>query len=150
MWNVIRIRIDDIRVFNINATVGAINVQGTIGQIYTSEKAIAILLRFHIFSPGNMIKAARNAIINAIQHPIPAEQNLNINWALALDQWTDNHERAITRALLAIAVTNNNTQNNTATWPQYDEREGRHYALTNQLGNIRDGRNTFFFDNDGI
>jgi peptidoglycan hydrolase-like protein with peptidoglycan-binding domain len=150
MWNAIRIRIDDIRMFDINATAGTINVQGTIGQIYTSEKAIAILLRFHIFSPGNMKKAARNAITNAIQHPTPAEQNLNIDWALALNQWTDNHERAITRTLLALAIANNDTQNNTATWPHYNGREGRHYALTNQLGNIRDGRNTFFFDNGGI
>jgi hypothetical protein len=145
MWNMIRIRIRDIRNHQITFQVGANPVNATIGEVFTSEKATALLLRWHIYRPAHitgirLITAITTAITN----------NQTINWTLPITDWTDNHEEALTTAILAAANTVNAQHSDVANWPNYAGRAGRAYVLNNELGSLRSGRNTIEFDTTGI
>lgn len=145
MWNMIRIRIRDIRNHQITFPVGNNQLYARIGDVFTSEKATAILLRWHIFRPTHI---TGSRLINAISTAIRNSQTLN--WSLPITDWTDDHEDALTAAILAVANTVNPQHSDVANWPNYPGRAGRAYALNNELGSLQSGRNTIAFDATGI
>jgi peptidoglycan hydrolase-like protein with peptidoglycan-binding domain len=145
MWDMVRLRLRDVRAINVNITSGQTRVTGTLGDICTSEKAAAILLRWHIFRPGHV---TGQSVPNSIRSAIAG--NARLNWSLPLAQWTDAHERAITNQLLTDAAAINATQNQLASWPTYAGRAGRRYVVNDELGSLRDGRNSFHLDTTGI
>lgn len=145
MWDMVRFRIRDIRSAPITVNVGAVHINGTLGDIYTSEKSVAILLRWHIFRPGHVTGArVRDSLTRAING------HAQLNWSTAPAQWTNAHEQAITAQLLTDALSVNDTQDRLANWPTYAGRNGRNYTLNNELGALRDGRGSFHFDTTGI
>ena len=145
MWDMVRLRLRDIRAINVDITSGQTHVTATLGAICTSEKAMAILLRWHIFRPGHV---TGRSVPNSIRSAIAA--NAQLNWPNAPAQWNDAHERAITAQLLTDAAAINSTQNDLAAWPVYPGRANRNYTITNELGTLRDGRNSFQLDTTGI
>lgn len=145
MWDMVRLRLRDVCAINININTGRGATNAPLGSICTSEKAIAILLRWHIFRPGHV---TGQSVPRSIQSAING--NTRLNWSLPPAQWTDAHERAISDQLLTDAAAVNATQNQLAAWPQYAGRAGRRYTLNNELGSLRDGRNSFQLDATGI
>lgn len=82
-------------VFFVSAMLSAcaqarVSVPGKSGT-YTSDKAVAILLRWHISRPGHVIgQRVRDSLIRAITG------NTQLNWLAVPTQWADMHEHAIT------------------------------------------------------
>lgn len=146
MWNMVRMRIQDILDVRLNVTQGNITIASTLGNVFTSEKAVALLLRWHIFRPGHVTTGdrIRQVVRDAITN------NPNIAWNLPVAQWTDAHETAITASLLTAANLINATHAQVANWPAGNGRNGRGYVVNNQLGAIRTTRNSFRLDSTDI
>lgn len=145
MWGMVRMRLRDVLGIPVNVQSGNIHVTGTLGTVFTSEKAAAILLRWHIFRPGHVTgTSVRNSIRSAIQN------NPTVAWTLPLAQWTNAHETAVTDQLLTDATAVNSTQTHLAAWPTYPGRNGRGYVVGNELGTLRTARNSFVLDAAGI
>ncbi|CAD6558499.1 hypothetical protein LMG27952_06621 [Paraburkholderia hiiakae] len=145
MWDMVRYRLRDVLDVPVHAGSGPSAIVSTLGRIFTSEKAVAILLRWHIYRPAHV---TGHRVSSSIQSAINA--NPTLAWTLPLAQWTDAHERALTSQLLSDATAVNATQANLAAWPNYPNRADRHYALGNELGSLRDARNSFSLDSGGL
>lgn len=145
MWDMVRLRLRDVRAINVNITTGSIHISASLGEVCTSEKVIAILLRWHIYRPAHV---TGRAVPNSIRNAIAA--NAQLDWTVAPARWTDAHEQAITARLLADAAVINRTQNDLVAWPAYDGRSGRNYVVNDELGGLRDTRNSFQIDTTGI
>lgn len=145
MWDMVRMRLRDIRSLNISITAGRTTINDTLGAIFTSERANAVLLRWHIFRPAHVTgNRVRNSVISAING------SPRIDWSLPLAQWTDAHESTLLAQLLSDANQVNNTQTALSQWPNYPGRGGRNYILGNELGALSSGRNSLSFDTLGI
>ena len=145
MWDMVRMRLRDLRSSNVNVNSGGVEINITMGDVFTSERANAIILRWHIFRPAHVTGTRlRNSIATAISG------SPRINWSLAPAQWTDDHETALLTQLLADANQVNNTQTALAQWPNYPGRDRRNYIFNNELGGLQAGRNSFNFDTTGI
>lgn len=145
MWDMIRYRLRDILNIPAQAGSGPSTIVSTLGGIFTSEKAVAILLRWHIYRPAHV---TGQRVSNSIRSAITA--NPTLNWTLPLEQWTNAHETALTSQLLSDATTVNNTQTNLAAWPNYPGRAARNYTLGTELGSLRETRNSFNLDSGGL
>jgi hypothetical protein len=156
MWNAIRIRIDDLSAFTVNVPP-VNNRRDIIGNVFTSERNIALLLRLHIYSPAGLVTMANRAIARAVQN------NPGIDWNADINTWTDAHEEALFVALYPLAWRKNDNCRLTAYWPHdapaipgsaqphnvnLPRRTG--YRLNNELGDLRTARNSFILDNTGI
>jgi hypothetical protein len=145
MWNMMRMRMQDVSERSVNITVGNIHINASVSQIFTSEKAIALLTRWHVYRPNHVTGDRLNTLIREaiIQNPA-------IPWVLPVQQWTDEHEECLTQKVLAAANAVNSTHTATANWPNYAGRSGRHYRVGTELGGIRGARNSFLFYSEGI
>ena len=145
MWDMVRLRLRDVLNIDINVQVGAVAVVGTLGAVLTSEKAAAILLRWHIFRPAHVSgRSVRNSIAAGIR------DNPRMDWSLPMAQWTDAHESALLTRLLADANEINPTQAALVEWPTYPGRTRRNYILGNELGPLSEERGSFVLDGAGI
>jgi len=145
MWDMVRLRLRDILAIPVVARTRTQQIVAPLGAIFTSERAIAILLRWHIYRPANVTgNAVRNSIHKAIQ------VNPNIDWALSLDRWGDPHEMALTRQLLADATVITRSQADLASWPAYVGRDARKYSLNHELGSLSEARHSFVLDTKGL
>ena len=145
MWNMVRMRLRDVLAINASITAGQVTFQDSLGAIFTSERATAILLRWHIFRPTHVTgNSVRNSIVNAIN------ANRNIAWNLPRAQWTNAHESALLTQLLADANQINNTQTALSQWPAYAGRTDRNYILGAELGTLSGDRSSFSLDTLGI
>jgi peptidoglycan hydrolase-like protein with peptidoglycan-binding domain len=134
MWGMIKRRISDIRSKSISFQANNTTINSTIGQIYTSERAIAILLRWHIYRPSHVVRDENQRITAAIQSAI--NSNSNLTWTGPLADWTDTHETALTTHLLNAATAVNNSATTAAD-----------YGSGTSPGQPRTGRNTFSLEN---
>jgi hypothetical protein len=176
MWPMTRIRIRDIlnrRISLTNTAVAITNVR--LGDIYTSERSVAILLRWHIYRPAHVTSAPRvgNYVLlgnglpsNATQEQINAAtptgeawkavgdaiqdtqyNNANhINWTLPINQWEDAHEIALYNNLYRYAQTRNNAMQSVHDWPN----QNNGHLVHAQFGRLRTSRNSFVFDTTGL
>ncbi len=145
MWDMVRLRLRDVLAIPVTVTAGTVTVNGTLGSIFTSEKATAILLRWHIFRPAHVSgDRVRNSIIATIQG------NPGLGWSVAPAQWTNAHESALTTRLLADATQVNATQTALANWPNYSGRADRHYVVGTELGALSEARGSFVLDTSGL
>lgn len=141
MWHMVRMRLRDVLAINVSITAGQITFDDTLGAIVTSERAAAILLRWHIFRPAHVTgNSVRNSIANAIN------ANRNVEWNLPRTQWTNAHESALLTQILTDANQVNNTQTALSQWPNYPGRAGRNYILANELGPLSGDRDSFTLD----
>lgn len=145
MWDMVRLRLRAILAIPVLARAGNQRIAGSLGTVFTSEKAIAILLRWHIFRPAHV---AGNAVGDSMHKAILA--NPSIDWALPLNRWTDLHEQALSRQLLTDATAITSSQKDLASWPAYAGREIRKYSLNHELGPLSEARHSFVLDTTGL
>lgn len=152
MWDMVRIRISDIR--NTPWGIGVANVgtgtnarPATIGDVVTSERGMAILLRWHVFRPSHV--AAANHVGPRLRqaYEIARQSHSELNWTQAPDQWGDTHEAALVDAIRAQAALVNSTVNDTANWPTWfgtGAQNPRGYRLALPAGTqLSTARNSF-------
>jgi hypothetical protein len=161
MWDMARIRLRDIRATPWGAgppavpdvpAPGGTTRPATIGDVFTSEQALALIMRWHVWRPADMINAGRagtrlrDAFTNAA---IPAS-------AGDPTAWTDAHERALVRGLMGQVTAFNDaglTQSMTAVrdWHTWGQGGGpRHYALDPTIADLSDARGSLVFDTAGL
>lgn len=155
MWDMVRIRIRDIRnnpwgpgVANVGT--GSSARPATIGDVITSERAMAIVLRWHVFRPAHVtaLTQAGQRLRNA--YDIARQSHPTLNWTQSPAQWGDAHEQALADAILGQAALVNTTVNNTANWPDWfgpGAQNPRGYTLALPAGTqLSVARNSFQFD----
>lgn len=173
MYHMARIRIRDIRrcpwgtgVANVNQGTPTARA-ATIGDVFTSERAMALILRWHIRFPAHMISNGgpgtrlRNALSNAITATnaanTPAGQTPLV-WTGDPSQWTNRHEEALIQGIMD-EVANlgnaglNQTMNYVEAWPNWSgpgASNPRGFTLAAPLARLSTGRNTLNFDAAGL
>jgi hypothetical protein len=127
----------------------------TLGEIFTSEKAVAYLLRIHVNSPGSALnQAPQGRAARAVRSAIINNPNLP-NWNNPV-AWTNAHETALTESLYTCGITVNDSISSTLprirAWrgTDADSAIDPNYLLRHQLGALRIARNSFHFDVTGI
>jgi hypothetical protein len=78
----------------------ALPARTTLGNIFTSEVAVALLLRWHVFRPGHVVGGAQqNHLMLAFRNAVDADAGLWSGTAPP-NQWTDDHERSLIEAVV--------------------------------------------------
>jgi RHS repeat-associated protein len=159
MWHMARIRLRDIRATPWPASAHVPDVPddsgGTrpamIGDVYASERAMALLLRWHIRFPGHVISGghAGTRLVNALGHAaIPAG-------AGDPSTWTDAHQAALAQGIMdEVAAINNDNLNDTMTyvntWPSWASGSNpRNFMLPASIGGLATTR-TFQLDDSEL
>ncbi len=145
-----------------------------IGDVFTSEQAVAMVLRWHIRYPGHVINGSGPRAANSLRRAVSA---LTINPLTAPDTWGNTEEaqlitgivnrvNAIVLAAQAVYDSNPNNTNedklntaikfrNTMTyvrdWHQWNASSNRrNYSLNPGYSNLDNTRNSFDFDSNGL
>lgn len=154
MWHMARVRLRDIR--NVAWGQGVANVGGnpaTIGDVFTSERATAMILRLHIRGPAWVVSGgnAGARLTGALNRAQNAQNQLA--WNGDPSQWTDQHEAALIAGLTNELAANasqgvQDTVDYVRQWANSWNNNPRGYALNLQtVGNqLDDTRNSFDFD----
>jgi peptidoglycan hydrolase-like protein with peptidoglycan-binding domain len=107
----------------------------TIGDVFTSERCMALLLRWHVKRPNDIVSQGRAGarVRDALQRARTAQRTLS--WNTSPTTWGAEHEQALLDGLLAEAPDTNDgnlveTLDQVNDWPNYTGRTGRNYALT--------------------
>jgi subtilisin family serine protease len=154
MWHMARVRIRDIRETPWGPGVELVpdghggTRAPTIGDIYTSERALGMLLRWHIRFPAHIVRDGRAG--NQLRHAysraaIPST-------AGNPSAWTDAHEIQLVQGLRdEVAAGHNaefiNTINYVDHWPQWAGGVNpRGYVLDPNVGSLATARSSFKFD----
>jgi hypothetical protein len=162
MWDMARIRLRDIlsarwptaaHVPDVPADAGGTR-RAMVGDVYTSERAMAMLLRWHVNMPATVFSGgvAANRLANAFQRASipPAAGNPAT--------WTDAHEASLIQGIRdeVTALGNANlidTINQVDAWPAWaagGAANPRGFALDPAIGNLAVTRNSLQFDADGL
>lgn len=154
MWPMARIRLRDIRSTPFGRGTGLEN--STIGSVFTSERALALLLRWHIRSPSHIVSGgvAGLRVRAALTRAKTAAPRLN--WQSAPATWTDAHEAALVQGLRAEAQTVR-SGDLASTIPQVDGwpswaggNNPRGYTLDRSIGRLSEARNSLAFEDAGL
>lgn len=133
MWSMAKVRIRDVLNKEVQFRVGATTVVSTLGRVFTSEKSVAILLRWHVYRPSHVVHDEHQRIVPIIQQVI--NETVTVNWQLPVSNWGDAHETALSRRLLSAAAAINPTVATSIV-----------FGFTQPQGAVRTGRNTFILD----
>ena len=161
MWDMARIRLRDIRAVPWGAAAPAvpdIPVPGgqprpaVVGDVFTSEQALAMVMRWHVYRPAHMVNAGqagarlRGALTRAA---IPAADGHP-------GQWTDAHEQALIDGLTAEAAALGNqglidSLDYVRGWHNWGAGGGpRHYSLPHTIAGLSADRDSLDFDGGGL
>lgn len=133
MWSMAKVRLRDILGKEVRFRVGAANVTSTLGGVFTSEKSVAILLRWHVYRPSHVVHDDYQRIVPVIQQAI--NETTTVNWQLPVSSWGDTHEVVLSRRLLSAAAVVNSTITASIV-----------FGSAQPQGAVRTGRNTFILD----
>jgi hypothetical protein len=147
-----RIRLRDI----LSAPWSAAPGDGRIGEIFTSERAVAMIVRWHVYRPGNMVSSGQAGPNLRAARTRAAAAAPNLDWRLPPAQWTDAHERALVAGLRDEAAARGgadlvDTLGQVDRWPAW--RPGanpRQYRLDPAIGRLSDTRGSFRLDDGGL
>jgi hypothetical protein len=159
-WDMARMRIRDFLAVEWPSALGVPPVPvpeggtrpATIGDVYTSEKAVALLLRWHVRFPAHICSMAqpgtqlRNAFGRA---NIPAA-------AGDPSAWTDANEQSLINGIMQeVAALGNagfsSTMQSVRDWPRWaGGANPRRFALDPAIGNLDVARDSFEFDSSGL
>jgi peptidoglycan hydrolase-like protein with peptidoglycan-binding domain len=162
MWDMARVRIRDIRDVNWRAGVTSIpdgtpaGRPATIGDMFTSEKAMAIILRWHIRSPSRIIRGGNPGIglTQALRRARVVAPHLN--WAAPPNTWTDAHETALIHGLRRTVRALGNSSfrysiNRVDMWPLWATGANpRGYTLPGTIGRLDENRGSLRLDVAGL
>jgi RHS repeat-associated protein len=160
MWHLARVRLRDIRATPWGTGAGVPDVpdgQGgvrpaTVGDVYTSERAMGMLQRWHIRFPAHVVAGGeagtrlRGAFGRAA---IPAS-------AGDPTQWTDAHQAALVQGLVDEVQALGNAGLTTTVgyvhdWPRWATGPNPyHFALDPTIGRLAATANSFLFDAAGL
>ncbi|RON02608.1 hypothetical protein BK658_07015 [Pseudomonas brassicacearum] len=132
MWEMAKLRISKIIEKEVSFRVNDHVINSTLGSVFTSEKAISILLRWHVYRPAHVVTNA-SRVVPIIQSVIDASPQ--INWALPVANWGNAHETALTTRLLSTLAELNSTITNAVS-----------YGSALPQGSVRSERNSFALD----
>jgi len=172
MYHMARMRIRDIRRRPWGAGVGQVGTgaaarPATIGDLFTSERAWALILRWHVRFPAHMVSGGgpgqrlRNALNNAITATnaanTPAGQTPLV-WTGDPSGWTDRHEAALVQGIMAEVANLGNqglsqTMNYVEAWPNWSgpgASNPRGYTLTSPVTRLATTRSSLNFDAAGL
>jgi len=133
MWGMAVARVSKILDKDVSFSVNGSTVSAKLGQIFTSEKAVAILLRWHVYRPSHVVHNTYGRVVPAIQDAIHNASTLS--WGMPVASWTDSHESALTSALLTKAAAVNTTITNAVL-----------FGADQPQGSVRVSRNSFSLD----
>lgn len=163
MWDMARIRIRDIRskqLESLGVNIGglAANNLPTIGEVFTSEHAISLIVNLHIWRPAYIAGAYRNNIYRSYINEViefAVQRNPNIDWTLPLNTWNDAHEEALIVAMSSVIGNINwfssDSSKNTNIQVKLIGRINRMIGSQSfQNLNLSRDRNTLRFDSAGL
>ena len=156
MWAMARIRLRDLLTTTwVDIPSGSNWDDSTIlGEIFTSEQTVAILLRWHIRYPSQLCRITTGpAMQNIFEQAQQTGEDLS--WTDPPAEWTNEHESALLQAMLGVAEDRspafNDTIERVEEWPDYDGRGSRGYTLTDNVEEaLSTERNSFLFFDDGL
>ena len=133
MWSMAKTRLKEILSREVSFQVGGTTVNSTLGKIYTSEKSVAILLRWHVYRPAHVVFDGNDKVSPVLQNTITG--STGVNWSLPVTSWGDAHESALTAKLLtALALLNDTITGSIG------------HGASEAQGAVRTGRNTFVLE----
>jgi hypothetical protein len=158
MWDMARVRLRDLTTTPWG-TSGAPSVGGRpaqIGDVFTSERATGILLRWHIRFPADVITGGKAGSRMRSALSAAKAKRSDLNWQKDPSGWTDTHERTLLDALRdEVAARNNRNLSETIAqvddWPTWTAANNRRrYQLSPSIKPLRDDRGSFRFDPSGL
>lgn len=155
MWHMARIRLRDILSTPFNAGAGVPNVPdgtggtrtATIGDVYTSERAIAMLLRWHIRAPAHIVSGGDSGglLENAF-----GRANINSGDP---STWGDAEESDLIQGILDEVAGRNfeDSIQNVHDFPIWAGGSNpRGFTLSNTIGSLNNTRDSFDFDDSDL
>ena len=136
MWDYARLRLRDVLSTAWNTPLLlADGRQAAIGDLYTSERAVAILLRWHVNQPPDLLPLGPNSkLVLAYQNARTANPAGSADWARP-SIWNDVNEAALCDALFALkpSVADDEFLNKSLTkvseWPSWLDHNTAQWAL---------------------
>jgi peptidoglycan hydrolase-like protein with peptidoglycan-binding domain len=121
MWDMARVRLRDILAVPWGAGVANVGTRpATIGDVFTSERAVAMLLRWHIRFPGHVVSggAPGTRLRNALRDAKAAGASLT--WTGDPSRWTDAHETLLVDGIMSASPANvHDTLEYVRDWPTW-------------------------------
>jgi hypothetical protein len=152
MWDMARIRLRDLADLPWGEGRPAAD---TLGSIFTSEKAMAMILRWHVRYPCHI--ASRSGAAPRLRAVLAAAENQRpeLDWTAPPAAWTGAHEAALLAALrTAVGAVGGDLAQTIAQvdhWPHWaNGRNPRRFRLPAALGPLSEARDSFRFDRTGL
>jgi hypothetical protein len=120
----------------------------TVGDVYTSDRAVALLHRWHVYTPGDVVSKnlSGDDLRAAFRHAMDA---LPGAWNTPPDTWDDNHETALINGIMQRSAEIGGDLDTAMTavdqWPANFSHSIYRLDPT-ALGPVGDTRNSFAFD----
>ena len=156
MWAMARIRLRDLLTTTWSNIPGEADweEETILGEVFTSERAVALLLRWHIRYPDQICRISTGRAVREI-FELARENVAELSWTDPPAEWTSEHEGALLQAMLGAAEGRspafNDTIERVEEWPDYDGRGSRGYTLTDNVEEtLSTERNSFLFFDDGL
>jgi hypothetical protein len=151
MWDMARIRLRDLLHLPWSDTANTVRV----GDVFSSEKAAAMILRWHIRFPAHVAASGRagSRLVGVLE--LARSQNPSLNWSENPASWTDAHEQALIVSLRTVARQAGGGLDETIKvvdeWPQWATGSNpRGFSLTPALGGLLAGRSSLRFNDQGL
>jgi Putative peptidoglycan binding domain len=158
MWSMARVRVRDVLACPWGAAAPAVAaVSGnpaTIGDVFTSEKAVAMIVRWHVFRPSHMVNTTAGAHVRgALTRAQTAKPSLG--WSSDPSTWTDAHEAALLDGLRDEAAATpklKDTIDRVDGWPAWlGGSNPRGFAVALPAGTaLGETRGSFSFDSSAL
>lgn len=160
MWDMARVRLRDILSTSWGSSAPSEWLDGTpVGEVFTSEKAAAMILRWHVRYPGHMVRKGagrrlQNAFERARQASLPPSA---VSWEVHPSGWTNAHEAALMQGLIdevAQAGSDNlqgDIQGDLNEWPAWRGGDNpRGFELSVLIDPLSEARDSFELATDGL
>lgn len=146
MWPMARMRIRDILSASLEGPL-------QIGQAFTSELAVAVLVRWHIRFPAHIISGGKAA--QKLVDIFNQARQSGGTWPANPAAWTQDNEDRLVAALRKAAGTAGGGLGQTIpavmAWPDWTTGNNpRKYALDKTIGRLNPARRSFQFDNSNL
>jgi hypothetical protein len=157
MWDMARIRLRDLRAAPWPAGVPAVGGRAAqLGDVFTSERAMGILLRWHIRFPADVVTGGNAG--SRMTRTLEAARGMrgDLNWQRDPSTWTNTHEGTLLKALRQqVDARGNSNLKETITqvdgWPTWTAGNNRRrYQLSSGIRPLREDRNSFRLDESGL
>jgi hypothetical protein len=146
MWPMARVRIRDILSASLAGPM-------QIGQAFTSELAVAVLVRWHIRFPAHIIAGGKAA--PKLVGMVDQARRSGGTWPDDPARWTQDNEDRLVAALRDGSQTAGGGLGETIPevmkWPDWTTGNNpRKYALDKTIGRLNPARGSFQFDSSGL